>query len=66
MFKYLPPDRIDVLTDNLLCFNNPLNFNDPFEFNVSFDLSNFIPMIRRIIAQSSLEKSLSDSELIFF
>ncbi len=30
MYKYLPPERIDVLETNSIYFNNPLNFNDPF------------------------------------
>lgn len=46
MYKYLPPERIDVLKTNLICFNNPLNFNDPFEFNTSFKLDSFEAKLR--------------------
>ncbi|WP_342653688.1 hypothetical protein [Pseudomonas sp. F3-2] len=31
LFKYLDPDRVDVLRDKLLCFSAPANLNDPFE-----------------------------------
>jgi len=31
MFKYLHPDRIDVLESTRICFSSPLNLNDPFE-----------------------------------
>jgi len=31
LFKYLHPDRVDVLRDKLLCFSAPANLNDPFE-----------------------------------
>jgi hypothetical protein len=41
MYKYLPPERIDILEDNLICFNNPVNFNDPFEFSTSINLNSF-------------------------
>jgi hypothetical protein len=33
LFKYLHPDRVDVLRDKLLCFSVPPNLNDPFELN---------------------------------
>lgn len=66
MFKYLPPERTDVLADNLICFNNPLNFNDPFEFNVSFDLSTLVSTLHTEILSSNLEESLADSDLVFF
>lgn len=66
MFKYLPPERTDVLADNLICFNNPLNFNDPFEFNVSFDLSTLISTLHTKMLSLNLEESLSASDLAFF
>ena len=31
LFKYLHPDRIDVLETCKICFSSPLNLNDPFE-----------------------------------
>lgn len=41
MYKYLPPERVDILENNLICFNNPVNFNDPFEFSTSINLHTF-------------------------
>lgn len=32
LFKYLPPDRMDVLRRRTLRFTQPGDFNDPFEF----------------------------------
>ncbi|MDH6634615.1 UNVERIFIED_ORG: hypothetical protein M2355_003906 [Lelliottia amnigena] len=54
MYKYLPPERVDILENNLICFNNPLNFNDPFEFNTSFKLDSF---------ENTLRKNLFDIDL---
>ncbi|WGV18599.1 DUF2971 domain-containing protein [Pseudomonas putida] len=31
IFKYLHPDRIDVLESTRICFSSPQNLNDPFE-----------------------------------
>lgn len=42
MFKYFPPERIDVLQNNLICFNNPKHFNDPFEFFSLYNLDYFL------------------------
>lgn len=32
LFKYLDPDRVDVLDSNRIRFTQPAEFNDPFEF----------------------------------
>jgi hypothetical protein len=32
LYKYLHPDRIDVLTQKMVRFTQPGDFNDPFEF----------------------------------
>ncbi len=32
LFKYLEPDRIDVLASGHIRFTQPADFNDPFEF----------------------------------
>lgn len=31
LFKYLHPDRVDVLKTGKICFSSPTNLNDPFE-----------------------------------
>lgn len=66
MFKYLPPDRIDVLTNNLLCFNNPLNFNDPFEFNVNFEFIGLAKNIYDGIQTFNINDYLSNSDIDTF
>ncbi|MFQ2730618.1 hypothetical protein ACK3YQ_08160 [Aeromonas caviae] len=32
LYKYLPPERIDVLKNRSIRFSQPIAFNDPFEF----------------------------------
>jgi hypothetical protein len=32
LFKYLNPDRVDILESGLIRFTQPADFNDPFEF----------------------------------
>ncbi len=59
MYKYLPPERIDILQNNLICFNNPLNFNDPFEFNTAFQLNNFESTLHDSLITIDLYKELS-------
>lgn len=38
LYKYLPPERRDILQNGLLRFTQPGDFNDPFELHPSFDL----------------------------
>lgn len=66
MYKYLPPERIDVLETNSICFNNPLNFNDPFEFNACFELDSFEVRLRKDLTDTELLQHLPEefSELI--
>jgi Protein of unknown function (DUF2971) len=33
LFKYLAPDRIDILENKMIRFTQPLDLNDPFEFS---------------------------------
>ncbi len=45
VYKYLPPERIDYLENQLLRFTQPGDLNDPFEFIpmiVNFDSDHFI------------------------
>ena len=37
LFKYVRPERIDILTNLQICFNPPLCFNDPFEMRLSIE-----------------------------
>jgi hypothetical protein len=34
LYKYCPPERIDVLQSGLIAYSEPLVFNDPFEFEL--------------------------------
>lgn len=34
LYKYLPPERVDVLTEQMLRFTPLLSLNDPFEYSV--------------------------------
>jgi len=54
MYKYLPPERIDVLVNNLICFNNPVNFNDPFEFHTTFDFVHFNDHLKKTLSAINL------------
>lgn len=36
LYKYLHPDRIDVLRSGRICFSSPSNLNDPFELKAPF------------------------------
>src|SRR5580704_8300042 len=35
VYKYLHPDRIDVLENGMIRFSQPRDLNDPFETNIS-------------------------------
>lgn len=51
LFKYLHPDRVDVLRDKLLCFSSAGNLNDPFEFS---------PLIKLFDSTDSLKASMAE------
>lgn len=38
LFKYFPPERVDVLRSGRICFSSPLNLNDPFELKPPIQL----------------------------
>ncbi|MEL4015976.1 DUF2971 domain-containing protein [Dryocola clanedunensis] len=42
MFKYFPPERIDVLERNLICFSKPDHLNDPYELSATYNLDPFM------------------------
>ncbi|WP_146143863.1 DUF2971 domain-containing protein [Photobacterium phosphoreum] len=52
LFKYLHPDRIDVLKNLSIRFSPPIAFNDPFEFK---------PAISGIVSNEYLMKHLEDN-----
>ncbi len=51
LFKYLHPDRIDVLRNAMICFSQPSRLNDPFECK---------PHIQAIATQEEIDSSLNE------
>ncbi len=47
LYKYLPPERIDVLRDGRIRFTPPAALNDPLECTPTFDLSRPIDALRQ-------------------
>lgn len=66
MYKYLPPERIDVLTSKMICFSNPKNFNDPFEFHALYDFDLFMRDIKKNLIDADVIFSLSPEGLKLF
>ncbi|MNG55956.1 hypothetical protein D3C79_140280 [compost metagenome] len=63
MYKYFPPERIDVLVNNLICFSNPRNFNDPFEFYSLFDFKNLEKYLVNLIINGKIPGVLSQEQV---
>lgn len=59
LFKYLHPDRVDVLRDHRLCFSSPLNLNDPFELRPAIKLFDS-EVSTRAAAEEFLDESIED------
>lgn len=62
LFKYLHPDRVDVLRDKLLCFSSPANLNDPFELRPLIKLFDSTDSLRASMAEffeSAIEEQLA-------
>jgi len=38
LFKYVPPQRVDILTNERIAFSQPFRFNDPFDLHQSIAL----------------------------
>lgn len=66
MFKYFPPERIDVLTNNFICFNNPRHFNDPFEFFSLYNLDGFMTNLSEKIKTLDIVSNLPPEHLALF
>ncbi len=66
MFKYFPPERIDILQNNLICFNNPRHFNDPFEFYSLYDLDGFMIDLEDKIKNTNAIKHFSPEQNLFY
>lgn len=51
LYKYIQPDRIDILRDGMIRFTQPAVFNDPFEMN---------PHIEAIVSEGYIEKRMAE------
>jgi len=51
LFKYLHPDRIDVLRNGSICFSSTINLNDPFELK---------PHVRALVKESTVKASIQE------
>ena len=53
VYKYLPPERIDVLRVGRIRFTPPSALNDPFECAPTFDTSSTIEDLRKTLLDKS-------------
>lgn len=51
LFKYVCPQRIDILENRMICFSTPQQLNDPFELN---------PHIEGVVTQETCNSSIKD------
>lgn len=69
LFKYLHPDRVDVLTAKQICFSPPSNLNDPFEMKPPMTYEGFMGMASLDDAdidemmRTTLEESLTSEQI---
>ena len=52
LYKYLSPERIDVLQNKQIRFTQPEALNDPFELK---------PLFEELLPESAIEEALSPS-----
>lgn len=52
LFKYVHPQRIDILENNMICFSTPHQLNDPFELN---------PHIKDVATQETYNSSIKEN-----
>lgn len=58
LFKYLSPDRLDILASRLIRFTSPAEFNDPFDSLPAMGITVTEDETRRIFTES-MDESLS-------
>ncbi len=51
LFKYLPPERIDILENEKIAFTPPDRFKDPFEFRMGITRRTARNQLKELIAQ---------------
>jgi hypothetical protein len=63
LFKYVPPERIDILENEKIAFTPPDRFKDPFEFRLGITRSTARSQLKELIAQAELRAELGYKEL---
>ena len=68
LYKYIPPERIDILQNSYIRFTQPSAFNDPFEAFPYFkslapemDIAEFVRKKNRETTSADIEKILKES-----
>jgi hypothetical protein len=59
LFKYVPPERIDVLENEKIAFTPPDRFKDPFEFRVGITRGTLRNQLKEVIAEAELRAELT-------
>ncbi len=59
LFKYVPPERIDILENERIAFTPPDRFKDPFEFRLGITRRTARNQLKEIIEQTHLRAELS-------
>jgi hypothetical protein len=52
LFKYVPPERIDILENEKIAFTPPDRFKDPFEFRVGITRGTLRKQLKEVIAEA--------------
>jgi hypothetical protein len=59
LFKYVPPERIDILENEKIAFTPPDRFKDPFEFRVGITRGTLRKQLKEVIAEVELRAELT-------
>jgi hypothetical protein len=59
LFKYVPPERIDILENEKIAFTPPDRFKDPFEFRIGITRKTARNQLKEVIAQAELRAELT-------
>lgn len=59
LFKYVPPERIDILENEKIAFTPPDRFKDPFEFRLGITRSTARSQLKELIVQAELRAELT-------
>ena len=59
LFKYVPPERIDILENEKIAFTPPDRFKDPFEFRLGITRRTARNQLKELIEQTHLRAKLA-------